>query len=187
MVTAMRGMTDLAFDLNSMELLYSEKSIRAAVSELGSRIEADFGDRELVIIAMLDSALFFAADLVRTLKSHVSIDFLKISGYGSEGETGGEIRVLKDITADIKNKNVLLVDVLAESGLTLDFAAKHLCGMNPSCIKICVLLDCAEMRLADVSPDYAGIVCNAASFAGYGLDIDGRFRNMPCICRLSEI
>ncbi len=174
-------------DPSRARVLFSADLIATAVRDLGERISSYYGDGEVYMVALLGSSLFFAADLCREIKSPVEIDFLCISGYGSSEEDGGEVSVVKDVQGDLRHRNVLLVDVVAESGLTLDFAMRHVMSMGPASLRTCVLLDCADMRLADVSVDFSGLVCPSAPFAGYGLDLNGRLRHLPYICDASDL
>lgn len=169
--------------INNIEIapLYSSEIIKICVRELASKISEDFKNSEIVLIGLLNSSVFFVSDLVREIESPVFADFLSISPYGTPNNISSSIKILRDISESIENKNVLLVDTIAETGLTLDFAIKHLKSLKPAVLKTCVLIDSRASRLVDVPIDYFGLISLETGLAGYGLDINSNCRNIPYV------
>ncbi len=161
--------------------LYSSEIIKICVRELATKISEDFKNSDIFIIGLLSSSVFFVSDLVRELKRSVFTDFISISSYGTPDNFSSSVKVIKDISDSIENRSVLLVDTIVETGLTLDFAIRHVKSFKPARIKTCVLVDSRSLRLVDVPIDYAGLISLETGLAGYGLDINGNFRNVPFI------
>ncbi len=164
------------------KIIYSAELIQMAVKELAEKINTDFSNSDLHIVALLKSGLFFASDLIKLINCPVSIDFLELSDYGDNGRMSETIKIKRDLSLDVEHKNVLLVDTLAETGLTLDFACSYLTKKKPSRINICVLLDNPSLRLADINISYSCFTCSYTNIVGYGLDLDGSYRSAPYIC-----
>ena len=163
------------------EILYTEETIRAKVVELGKQISEDYKDKNLFMVAVLKGSLMFMADLMRAITIPCQIDFLSVSSYGSGTKTSGEVRLIKDLDGPLENKDLLIVEDILDSGVTLSYLKKTLTARNPKSIIICTLLDKPERRRADIVADYYGFTIPDAFIVGYGLDYAEYYRNLPYI------
>jgi hypoxanthine phosphoribosyltransferase len=158
----------------------NKDAIAEKVADAARKISLDYQDRDLIIIGVLKGAFVFLADLIRQLTiDSFLVDFVSISSYGHGSETSGNIRILKDIEADIGGKDVLIVEDIIDSGLTLEYLCKQLKLRQPRTIKICTLIDKLERRETDLQPDYACHKINSGFIVGYGLDYAESYRNLP--------
>jgi hypoxanthine phosphoribosyltransferase len=174
-VTATR--IDLLADIG--EVLVSEEQISAKVAELGARIGADYGDRRLTLVSVLKGSLPFMADLMRAIPSPVRIDLMEVSSYGGTAtESSGLVRILKDLSATIEGEDVLIVEDIIDTGLTLNYLIRYLRGKNPKSLRICTLLDKPARRLVDIPVDYVGFTIPDQFVVGYGLDYGEYYRNL---------
>lgn len=170
---------------NSIErVLIDEKQIQNKVKELATRIAEEYRGKDLVIIGVLKGAVLFMADLVKSIDIPVTIDFIAVSSYGNATETSGVVRILKDLDNSIEGMDVLIVEDIIDSGLTMCYLMDILKSRGPSSIKVCTLLDKPYRRKADVKADYLGFVIEDEFVVGYGLDFAEKFRNLPEICVL---
>ena len=168
-------------DLNDdvAEVLLSEDQIRAKVTELGKRISADYAGRELTLVSVLKGSLPFMADLMRQIDLPLRIDLMEVSSYGGTAtESSGLVRILKDLSAPIDGRDVLLVEDIIDTGLTLNYLIRYLRGKNPRSIKVCSLLDKPARRLVEIPIDYVGFEIPDAFVVGYGLDFGEVYRNL---------
>ncbi|MDN3016446.1 hypoxanthine phosphoribosyltransferase [Paenibacillus sp. BSR1-1] len=168
------------------DTMISETDIKKRVKKLAEEIEADFNHEPLVLIIVLKGSFVFAADLIRELKGNVKVDFISVSSYGDETATTGKVRLLKDLDANITNQNVVVVEDIIDSGLTLNFLRDHLKTHKPKQIKICTLLDKPERRRVDLPVDYVGFVIPDEFIVGYGIDYAQMYRNLPYIATVEE-
>lgn len=168
------------------DTMISEAEIAKRVKELASEIEADFKNEPIFLIIVLKGSFVFAADLIREMKSDVNVDFISVSSYSDQTETTGKVKLLKDLDADITNKNVVVVEDIIDSGLTLHFLRDHLKMHKPKSIKICTLLDKPERRRVDLPVDYVGFVIPDEFIVGYGIDYAQKYRNLPYIATVEE-
>jgi len=176
---------DLEADIG--EILLTEEQISAKVAELGARIGADYGDRRLTLVSVLKGSLPFMADLMRAIPSPVRIDLMEVSSYGGTStESSGLVRILKDLSATIAGEDVLIVEDIIDTGLTLNYLVRYLRGKNPATLRICTLLDKPARRLVDIPVDYVGFTIPDQFVVGYGLDYDQLYRNLPFIGVLRE-
>ncbi|WP_457636279.1 hypoxanthine phosphoribosyltransferase [Persephonella sp.] len=152
------------------EVLIPENLIKEKVKQLGQKISQDFKDKELLVVGILKGSFIFMADLVRQIEGKVYVDFMQVSSYHTEMESSGEVIFVKDITADIRNKNVLIVDDIIDTGRTLKALVEALSQRKPAQLKTCVLLDKKERREVDFDADYVGFVIPDRFVVGYGLD-----------------
>ena len=162
-------------------VMISEEELKAKVEELGKRIEKDFQGEELLVVGILKGASVFVADLIRNINLDVNIDFMSVSSYGNSTESSGVVKILKDLDVNIKGKNVLIVEDIIDSGLTLSNLVATLETREPKSLKICTLLDKPDRRVVDVKVDYTGFQIPDEFVVGYGLDYDQRYRNLPFI------
>ncbi len=156
----------------------TKEEIDDLISNVTRRISFDYQNKELILIGVLKGAFIFLSDLVRKLTIPVKIDFVGVSSYGSETCSSETIRLTKKIEIDVKNKDVLVIEDIIDTGLTLAFLIDYLKSFNPNTIKICTLLDKKERRLADVKIDYACRVVEKGFLVGYGLDYAEEYRNL---------
>jgi hypoxanthine phosphoribosyltransferase len=159
-------------------LLDSEK-IQQRVRELGAQITADYEGKSPVLIAILKGASIFHADLVRAIDLPVSFDFMAVGSYGASTQSSGEVRILKDLDQSIEGKDVILVEDILDTGLTLNYLSHNLQNRGPKSIKIAVLLNKPSRRLVEVPADYVGFDIPDDFVIGYGLDFDQKYRNLP--------
>ena len=163
------------------EVLIDEAALRAKVAELGARISADYGDGHVTLVSVLKGALPFMADLMRAISSPVRIDLMEVSSYGSATETTGKVRILKDLSSSIEGEDVLIVEDIIDTGLTLNYLTEYLGGKAPRSLRICTLLDKPARRLVDIDLAYCGFEIPDRFVVGYGLDYDELYRNLPYI------
>ncbi len=162
------------------------EAIADRVNELGAQITRDYQDKDLLLIAILRGSLFFVADLVRTIDLPLELDFLAISSYTQEhSQTGTKaIRFLKDLDEPLKDKNVLLVEDMIDSGLTLHYITRSLSLRRPNSLEVCTLFDRPHLRLVDMQVRYTGFEVPDDFFVGYGFDYRQSFRNLPYVAYL---
>ena len=153
--------------------------INKIVATLAQRISSDYQNRELVLIGVLNGAFIFLSDLSRHITIPVKIDFVGVCSYGCGTFTSGNIHLTKEIEVDVKDKDVLVVEDIVDTGLTLAFLVDYLKTFNPKTISVCALLDKYERREAKIQIDYAGHEIQKGFLAGYGLDYDGDYRHLP--------
>ena len=163
------------------EVLLDAKTIAARVAELGAELSADYAGRDPVLLSVLKGALVFLADLMRSMEIPSSIDLMELSSYGSGTETSGQVRILKDLSQSIEGREVVIVEDIIDTGLTLNYLLRYLAERHPASIRICCLLDKPARRLADIDIDYRGFTIPDRFVVGYGLDFDERYRNLPYI------
>jgi len=166
--------------------MISDSDIKDRVKKLAEQIENDFNNEAIVLIVVLKGSFIFAADLMRELKGNIKIDFISVSSYGDETESTGKVRLLKDLDTNITDQNVLVVEDIIDSGLTLHFLRGHLQAHKPKQIKICTLLDKPERRKVDLPVDYVGFVIPDEFIVGYGIDYAQMYRNLPHISTVEE-
>lgn len=169
--------------LNDIEkVLLSEDELREIVKRLGSQITEDYKGKKLVVVSVLKGSVVFMADLMREIKIPCSIDFMSVSSYGSGTKTSGVVKIVKDLDTDVvEGADLLIVEDILDSGVTLDYLMKVLSARNPNSIKICTLLDKPERRKAPIKADYSGAQIPDAFVVGYGLDYDEKYRNLPFV------
>ena len=169
--------------INDIEkVLLSEEDLKKIVERLGAEITADYKDKKLVLVSVLKGSVIFMADLMREIKIPCTIDFMAVSSYGAGSKTSGVVKIIKDLDLDVvEGADLLIVEDILDSGVTLEYLIKLLSARNPNSIKICTLLDKPERRKANVKADYAGAQIPDAFVVGYGLDFAEKYRNLPFI------
>ncbi len=173
----MNSPVDLQSDV--AEVLVSEEQIQAKVRELGARISRDYAGRQLTLVSVLKGSLPFMADLMRAITVPVRIDLMEVSSYGGTStESSGLVRILKDLSASIADEEVLLVEDIIDTGLTLNYLVRYLRGKSPASLRICTLLDKPARRLVDIPVDYTGFTIDDRFVVGYGLDFGEFYRNL---------
>ncbi|MGI6703909.1 MAG: hypoxanthine phosphoribosyltransferase [Clostridia bacterium] len=165
-------------------VLITQQQIEHKIEELAADISRDYRGKNLVIVGVLKGAVVFLGDLVKKIDIPLTLDFIAVSSYGNTTETSGVVRILKDLDNSIEGMDVLIVEDIIDSGLTLNYLQENLRSRGASSIRICTLLDKPYRRKADVKVDYKGFEIEDEFVVGYGLDFAERFRNLPEICVL---
>ena len=166
--------------------LVAEDDLAARVRELGEQISADYAGREVFLVGVLKGAVFFVADLMRHLDLHCEIDFMAVASYGSSTKTSGVVRILKDLDTSIEGREVLIVEDIVDSGLTLNYLLRTLRARNPKSLEVCALLTKPERRKVELPIRYVGFEIPNQFAIGYGLDHREGYRNLPFVAALSE-
>ncbi len=173
--------------LNAIEkVLISEEEIKSICQRLGKQISNDYKGKKLLLVSILKGAVVFLSDLMREITIDCSIDFLVVSSYGSGTKTSGVVKIVKDLDLNLEGWDVLIVEDVLDSGMTLSYILEILKGRNPNSVKICTFLDKPERRVADVKADYLGTYIPDEFVVGYGLDYDEKYRNLPFVGALKR-
>ncbi|HHU16864.1 MAG: hypoxanthine phosphoribosyltransferase [Anaerovoracaceae bacterium] len=169
------------------QVMISEEQLAQRIKELGKQISEDYKGEEILLIGILKGAVVFLSDLIRELTVDTKIDFMAVTSYGASTKSSGVVRILKDLDSGIEDLNVIIVEDIIDSGITLHYLRDYLMGRKPKSLKICTLLDKPERREADITPDYVGFEVENKFIVGYGLDCDQKYRNLPYITCLEGI
>lgn len=164
-----------------LRVLISEEELRAKVTQLGIQITADYAGKSPVFIGVLKGCFVFMADLLRHVDLYCDLDFMAVSSYGSGTSSTGAVKINKDLSRDIEGRDVIIVEDILDSGVTLNYLCGYLERRNPASIKIVTLMDKPARRRADIKADYFGFNVPDEFVVGYGLDYDERYRNLPYI------
>lgn len=168
-------------------VMFSQEEIEAKVIELAKQIEKDYKEQDLLLVGILKGASVFVADLMRKIDLNVNIDFMSVSSYGSGTVSSGTVKILKDLDVDIKDKNVLIVEDIIDSGITLRNLYDTLMTREPRSLKLCTLLNKPARKKVDVDVDYVGFVIEDKFIVGYGIDYDEKYRNLPYIAIVEDV
>ena len=168
------------------EVLVDEDALRTRIAELGEEISTDYDGRDLLLIGVLKGAVFFMADLMRQLAVPCEVDFMAISSYGAATDSSGVVRILKDLDINIEGRDVLVVEDIIDSGLTLSYLVRNLEAREPATLEVCALLTKPERREMDVPVRYVGFEIPNRFVIGYGLDFAERYRNLPYVAVLAD-
>lgn len=174
------------FSNPNLEVLIPEEQIRARIKELGAEITRDYAGRNPLLIGVLKGACFFLSDLMRAIDTRVGIEFMAISSYGSSTRTSGEVRIMKDLDVPIEGRDILVVEDIVDTGLTLSYLLSNLESRGAASVKLAALLDKFERRQKEVKIDYLGFQIPDEFVVGYGLDFAERYRNLPFIAVLKN-
>ena len=166
------------------DILITEGDLRTRVAELAAEINQDYADRPVVLVGILKGAFIFLADLCRQLTIPVSFDFMAVSSYGSGTKSCGVVRILKDLDTDITGKDVIIIEDIIDSGLTLNYLHKSLRARQPASLEICSLIRKPETDKVHLETKYVGFSIPNEFVVGYGLDYAQQFRNLPYVARL---
>ncbi|MBI3537355.1 MAG: hypoxanthine phosphoribosyltransferase [Chloroflexi bacterium] len=173
-------MADLAQDI--AKILITREALQQRIAELGEQISRDYQDQDLLLVCVLKGGVIFLSDLARALRIPHAIDFMAISSYGgARTESSGVVRIIMDLTANIENKNVLIVEDIVDTGRTLAYITENLRTRNPASLKICALLNKPTRREVKVAIDYVGFDIPNEFVVGYGLDYNELYRNLPFV------
>lgn len=168
------------------EVIVGEEALQARIAELGAEITEDYRGQDLLLVAVLKGAVFFMADLMRQIDIPCEVDFMAISSYGAGVDSSGVVRILKDLDISIEGRNVLVVEDIIDSGLTLSYLLRNLESREPASLEICALLTKPERREIDIQCRYIGFEIPNRFVIGYGLDFAERYRNLPFVGVLRE-
>ncbi len=165
-----------------LEVLYSRQQIAERIAEMGAQITNDLGDEKLVMVGVLKGAAPFLADLSRTIDVDATFDFVAVSSYGKGQRSSGAVKMIKDLDQPIEGKNVLIVEDILDTGLTLSYLRKLFLQQRPKSLRIAALLDKPSRRIEKIEADYVGFSIPDLFVIGYGMDFAERYRNLPDIC-----
>ena len=168
-------------DKDMAYILVSEEQLKARVAELGAQISADYEGKSPLFVGILKGSFIFMADLVRAVSLNTRVDFMCVSSYGNKSVTTGAVKIQKDLSEDIEGRDVILVEDILDSGITLNYLTKYLWNRNPASIRIVTLLNKPSRRTAAIQADYIGFDVPDAFVVGYGLDYAQEYRNVPYI------
>ena len=168
------------------EVLITPDRLQSRIAELAAQIDADYADRELLLVGVLKGAVMVMADLARAMRLPVQMDWMAVSSYGSGTKSSGVVRILKDLDCDITDRHVLVVEDIVDSGLTLSWLVRNLQSRGPASLQVCALLRKPSAARVDVGVAYTGFDIGDAFVIGYGLDYAERYRNLPFIGTLAR-
>ena len=175
----------MAANYRGLEILYTRQQIAERVAEMGAQITRDINGEKLVMVGILKGAAPFLADLSRSVQADATFDFVATSSYGQGQRSSGAVKLIKDLDEPIEGKNVLMVEDILDTGLTLSYLRKHFLQQSPKSLRIAVLLDKPSRRLEKIEADYVGFSIPNLFVIGYGMDYGERYRNLPDICIMS--
>ena len=167
--------------------IVTQEQMRSRIRELGRQISADYAGKDLVLVGVLKGAYAFFADLARAIRIPVQVDFIIVTSYGTQTKTSGKVKLVTELTEKIKNRDVLLVEDIVDSGLTIQYLTKALAKQKPRSIKVCTLLSKPERRVVDVPLQYIGFRIPDQYVVGYGLDYQQQYRNLPYLAVLDQL
>lgn len=162
-------------------IFFTEDTIKEKVKELGAKISADYEGKNPLVIGVLKGSFVFMADIIRSISIYCDVDFMAVSSYGNGTTTTGAVKITKDLSHDIENRHIIIIEDILDSGVTLSYLKNYLNVRKPASISICTLLDKPARRKSDIVADYVGFECPDAFIVGYGLDFAERYRNLPYI------
>ena len=174
-------------DAHIGEILVQPDELRSRVRELAERINADYAGRDLLLVGVLKGAVFFLSDLMRHIEVPCEVDFMAVASYGSSTDSSGVVRILKDLDAPLEGRDVLIVEDIVDSGLTLQYLMRTLEARGPRSLEVCALLTKPERRKVDMPARYVGFEIPDRFAIGYGLDYAERYRNLPYVAALTGI
>ena len=167
--------------------IVTQEQMRSRIRELGKQISADYVGKDLVLVGVLKGAYAFFADLARAIRIPVRIDFIIVTSYGTQAKTSGKVKLMTELTETIRDRDVLLVEDIVDSGLTVQYLTKALAKQKPRSIKVCTLLSKPERRVVDVQLQYIGFKIPNQYVVGYGLDYRQKYRNLPYLAVLDQL
>lgn len=166
--------------------LISAERLAIRIAEMGAQLSDEFGSSNLLMVGVLKGCFLFLADLARQMTVTPTIDFLRVASYGSATESSGVVEIRKDLETSVFDRDVLIVEDIVDTGLTVDYLKRHLQAGKPRSVRVCTLLDKPSRRRVDLRPDYVGFEIADHFVVGYGLDFDEKYRNLPAICILEQ-
>jgi hypoxanthine phosphoribosyltransferase len=168
------------------EILVQPDDLKQKVRDLGAQISIDYAERDLLLVCVLKGAVFFLADLMRAIDIPCEVDFMAVSSYGSETDSSGVVRILKDLDRPIAGRDVLIVEDIVDSGLTLQYLMRNLGAREPASLEVCALLTKPDRRKVELPTRYVGFEIPDKFAIGYGLDVAERYRNLPYVAALTD-
>jgi hypoxanthine phosphoribosyltransferase len=168
------------------EILVQPDDLKQKVRDLGAQISVDYAERDLLLVCVLKGAVFFLADLMRQIDIPCEVDFMAVSSYGSETDSSGVVRILKDLDRPIAGRDVLIIEDIVDSGLTLQYLMRNLGARDPASLEVCALLTKPDRRKVELPTRYVGFEIPDKFAIGYGLDVGERYRNLPYVAALSD-
>lgn len=172
--------------LNISNVMISEKQLQDRIDVLAKQIREDYVNKNLIVVGILKGACVFVSDLIRRIDLPMTLDFMSVSSYGMSTESSGVVRILKDLDMDITDMDVLIVEDIIDSGLTLNYLREYLGARHVKSLKICTLLDKPQRRKTEVKADYVGFTVEDKFIVGYGIDCKEQYRNLPYIAAVEE-
>lgn len=176
----------LADDPHLGEVVLSEQVIQQRVRELGEEITRDYEGKEPLLVGVLKGAAFFMADLSRSIRLPLSFDFMAVTSYGSATKTSGVVRIVKDLEIDIMGRDVIVIEDIVDTGLTLRYLRRNLLAREPASLQVCSLIVKKGLQRIDPDLKYVGFYTEPDFLLGYGLDVAERYRNLPYLCKYIE-
>jgi hypoxanthine phosphoribosyltransferase len=167
--------------------IVTQEQMRSRIRELGKQISADYAGKDLVLVGVLKGAYAFFADLARAIRVPVRVDFIIVTSYGTRTKTSGKVKLVTELTETIKDRDVLLIEDIVDSGLTVQYLTKVLARRKPRSIEVCTLLSKPERRVVDVQLQYVGFRIPNQYVVGYGLDYQQQYRNLPYLAVLDQL
>lgn len=168
------------------KILVSNAEIAKRAEEIAAQINADYKGKPILVVGILRGASIFLADIFKRLEGDVELDFMSLSSYGSGTNSSGEVKMIKDLSEPVDGKNILIIEDIIDTGITLSYLIKVLEARNPESIKLCALLDKPSRRKVELKGDYIGFEIPDEYVVGYGLDYAEKYRNLPDVCVLSK-
>jgi len=168
------------------EILITQEQIAERVAQIGSQITKDYAGKKPLLVGVLNGCVFFMTDLARAIDLPCELAFMQVSSYGNAAKTSGAVRILADLSCDIAGRDVIIVEDIVDSGLTLAYLLEQLNARRPASLKVCSLLDKPTRRRTDIEIDYLGFTVPDAFIVGYGLDYAGQWRNLPYIAVMDQ-
>jgi len=172
--------------VSDLKVLFSREQIARRVAQLGEKITRDFAGEQVVLIGVLKGAAIFLSDLSRSIQLDATFDFISVSRYGNEKQNSGEVKLLKDVDQSMEGKNIILVEDILDTGLTLSYLRDVLLAKRPKTLHIAALLDKVPRRIQPIKADYVGFEIPDEFVVGYGMDYAEKYRNLPDICVVPE-
>ena len=163
------------------EVLYSQEDIKAVAEKLGQEITKDYEGKNPIVICVLKGAILFMADIAREIKTYCELDFMDVSSYGDATVSSGEVKIIKDLDTSVKDRHVLIIEDVIDSGLTMQKVKEHFLVRGAKSVKLCAFIDKRERRITDIKIDYSGFVLERGFIVGYGLDLAEKYRHLPGI------
>jgi len=167
---------------SQLRILITREEIEQTVVRLAREIERDYQGKQPLLVGVLKGSFVFMADLIRHLDLQLELDFIKVCSYGAARESSGSVRLVQSLSSPVEGRDVLVIEDIVDTGITISFVLDHLSKGKPASIKLCALTDKPSRRKVPVSIDYVGLTVPDEFIVGYGLDCDERFRNLPDIC-----
>lgn len=164
-----------------IKVMFTEQEVDAKICEIGKRISEDYAGRQVHLVCVLKGGSFFMCELAKRITVPVSLDFMSVSSYGGETKSSGVVKIVKDLDEPLKDKDVIVVEDIVDSGRTLSYLMEMLRDRGPASLRLCTLLDKPDRRVVDVHVDYTGFQIPDEFVVGYGLDYDQKYRNLPYI------